>query len=343
MKKSLGKGLLGAINLAPATTRMPLLKALVPREGIALFYHMVSDAPVDHTDHIYPHRPVELFEEDLQFLAQNYHPISYHELRQHREEGRKLPREAVHLSFDDGFAECYHLARPLLLKYDIPCTFFLATDFIDNQRMYYRNQVSLCLAKFDAAGQAERKAMLEDLNDEFGTVLSDGPAFEAWAKALVDEGEVARMCGTLGVDVPAYLAERKPYLTQEQVRGLLADGFTIGAHSRRHAKLGRLSPKEAEEEIVESCLIAGRMTGSAGVPFSFPNSGDGLDRDFLARIRTDHRAVGLYFDTKGLREDRRFIVNRIWAEAPRLSPAGKEVMAGILERAYREQVFQSGS
>jgi peptidoglycan/xylan/chitin deacetylase (PgdA/CDA1 family) len=156
---------------------------------------------------------------------------------------------------------------------------------------------------------------------------------------LVDEGEVERLCQAVGVDVPVYLAQRKPYLTREQIRELVSDGFTIGAHSRRHIKLNRLSQEQVVEEILESCLAIGGMTGNAGVPFSFPNSGDGLDRDFLARIRQDHRAVGLYFDTKGLRQDRPFIVNRIWAESPKFSPGGKSAMPEILRRAYQDHLI----
>lgn len=324
-----------------AVIALPLqaLVAFAPRDVISVFYHVVSDQPVIHTDHLYAHRPLDLFEKDLQYLTRNYAPITYDQLRRNREEGRRLPNNAVHLSFDDGFAECYHLVRPLLLKYNIPCTFFLTTDFIDNRRMYYRNQVSLCLETFKRAAPAEQGAMLARLNKEFGTAIKDGSGFEAWAKSLLDEGEVERVCQAVGVDIPAYLAQQRPYLTQEQIRELVAAGFTIGAHSRRHFKLGRLSQEQAEEEILESCLVIGRMTGNAGVPFSFPNSGDGLERDFLAQIRQDHRVVGLYFDTKGLKQDRRFIVNRIWAESPKFSPGGKSAMPEILRRAYQDHLI----
>ena len=335
MKKALRKSVKGAVIALP----MRVLVAFVPRDVICLFYHVVSEQPIIHADHLYAHRPLELFENDLQFLVKNYAPITYDELWRNREEGRPLSKKAVHLSFDDGFVECYDLARPLLLKYGVPCTFFLATNFIDNHRMYYRNQVSLCLEKFWRAEQIQQKVMCERLNKEFGTGITDGSGFETWVKSLVDEGQVGRVCETVGVDIPEYLAQRQPYLTREQIKQLAAEGFTIGAHSRRHIKLGRLSQEQAGEEILESCLVVGRMTGNARVPFSFPNSGDGLERDFLARIRQDHRAVGLFFDTKGLKQDRRFIVNRIWAESPKYNPGGKLDMPEILRRVYQDYLI----
>ena len=35
------------------------------------------------------------------------------QVKAHRLHGARLPKRALHLSFDDGFAECYSVARPL--------------------------------------------------------------------------------------------------------------------------------------------------------------------------------------------------------------------------------------
>ena len=109
MKRVIRKNVKSAVYALP----MQALVAFVPRDVISVFYHVVSDQPVIHTDHLYAHRPLELFEKDLQYLTRNYTPITYDQLRRNREERRLLPKNAVHLSFDDGFAECYYLVRPL--------------------------------------------------------------------------------------------------------------------------------------------------------------------------------------------------------------------------------------
>jgi len=93
-----------------------------------------------------------------------------------------------------------------------------------------------------------------------------------------------------------------------------AEGFTFGAHTKTHRKLAPLSDAEIESEIVDSCRVVRDITGQATVPFSFPHSAFGLDRQLLADIRSRHPFIGLLFDTKGLRRDADFIVNRIWAE-----------------------------
>ncbi len=122
-----------------------MYRRLFPRDLTAFFYHAVSDEAMPHVKHLYPPAAVERFENALIYLRRHFNPVSYAEVHAHVVNGASLPARAVHLSFDDGFGECYTVARPLLLKYEMPCTFFVATDWIDNQAMFYRNKVSVCI------------------------------------------------------------------------------------------------------------------------------------------------------------------------------------------------------
>lgn len=311
------------------------LERLVPRQSIGVFYHLVSETPAPHVVHLYPHRTIEDFERDLRFFKERYRLLSYQDLVAELKTGSSGRSPGVFLSFDDGFAECFTIVAPLLRRYEVPCTFFLTTNFIDNREMFYRNKVSLCIERILGAGQAERERLLSALNHEFNLALGDERSFVEWIKGLIDEQRIAGVCHLLEVDVEEYLRTRSPYLTVEQIKTMLDQGFTIGAHSRRHQKLVHLPEAEIEAEIAGSCAVIQEITGASEVPFSFPNSAFGLDRELLARIRSQHRHVGLMFDTKDLSLDREFIVNRIWAEAPKFSPGGRAPMEAILRRAYQ--------
>jgi hypothetical protein len=199
--------------------------------------------------------------------------------------------------------------------------------------MYYRNAVSLCIDKVLTGNGTEGISII---NQEFGLALSGNEEFVRWIKSLTDEAQVEKACTCLGVDTRAYLAEKKPYLTTDQIRALAKDGFTLGAHTCRHQKLARLSQEEIEHEIVESCRVVTGISGQASVPFSFPNSGEGVDRQFLADLRKQNRVIGLVFDTKGLRPERERILNRIWVESPKLNPGGCHSLPSVLRQAYRE-------
>ncbi len=108
-----------------------------------------------HVRHIYPVVPAADFEAALLYLKENYSFVSYAQLHAHIFEGAPLPPRAVHLSFDDGYAECFAVVRPLLLKYEIPGTFFITTGLIDNKILFYRNKQSLCVERL-TVGTLER-------------------------------------------------------------------------------------------------------------------------------------------------------------------------------------------
>lgn len=328
----------------PASMRFSLLsvyRALIRREVVGLFYHAVAAEPLPHIDPIYPHRPVDLFEQDLSFLKSNFHPIPYEAVQEQRLAGKPVGPNAVHLSFDDGFRECFSVARPLLLRYEIPATFFIATDFIDNQRMYYRNKAALCIASARTLDAGQLGELYAEIERHFGRVITDLPDLADWILTIPDDGFVDEVCEVCGVDWVGYLKNNQPYLTTEQIKQLAAEGFTIGAHSCRHIKLNRLSQAEIEAEIISSCEIIREIAGSSQVPFSFPNSGAGLNRELLERLRRGNPHIGLYFDTKGLNKDRAFIVNRVWVEAARYNPSGTASLDAILKHTYENYLFET--
>ncbi|MEA2008004.1 MAG: polysaccharide deacetylase family protein, partial [Chloroflexota bacterium] len=318
-----------------------LYPALMRRDVIGVFYHAVSDEPMEHVRHHYPVVPVAQFEAALLYLKSRNNFITYEELHAHYAEGTPLPAKAIHLSFDDGFAECFTLVRPLLRKYDIPCTFFLATDWLDNRVMFFDNKVSLVIQKFSELTDTERSGIFATLHQKFGVTL-DSASFIPWVRTLryPDETAIDKVCQALKIDTQAFLRERQPYLTIAQIQQMHAEGFTIGAHTKAHHKLINLSDAERESEIVESCQIIREITGQEIVPFAFPNSAFGIDRRLLADIRARHPFLGLLFDTKGLRRDVDFIINRVWAErvpAPKVGEIKKLMpFPSVLHTAYQE-------
>ncbi|MEN8171877.1 MAG: polysaccharide deacetylase family protein, partial [Chloroflexota bacterium] len=158
-----------------------------------------------------------------------------------------------------------------------------------------------------------------------------------WLKelGLPDENLINEVCSVLGVDWDAFLRDERPYLSHHQIKQMHADGFTIGAHTKTHRKLADLSDTEKESEIIDSCLQITEITGQEIVPFSFPHSAYGVERNFLSDLRKRKPLLGLLFDTKDLRLDEKFIVNRVWAERP-IAPTGDlRPLDEILRAAYR--------
>ncbi len=314
------------------------------RDCVGLFYHSVSDELLPYVKYIYPPVPTSWFEQALIYIKRNYNPVSYDMLQAHVFEGVALPPRAVHLSFDDGYKESYSLVRPLLLKHNIPCTFFITTNWIDNQDMFYRNKTSLCVEKVSEYGLEEIREIFSKLNQEFNLRLNGRDDFAKWIMSLArsDHKKIERTCSILEFDWQKYLKETPIYLTTEEIKEMLADGFTFGSHTRSHPKLVQVSEKVMEAEIIESCRIVQGITGTEFVPFAFPNTATGIDRNLIAEIRSRYPFLGLFFNSKGIRKDVPFIVNRVWAEKPEFFTKGSKTnIPYLLRDAYQEMALEN--
>ncbi|HUF37883.1 MAG TPA: polysaccharide deacetylase family protein [Anaerolineales bacterium] len=308
--------------LGRAAPYIPLgvYRRLMPRGPVGFFYHVVSDHPLPHQRHLFPYKDPAAFETDLRWLAENTTPLDYAALAAHLDDGAPLPPNGSSLSFDDGLAECFTAVRPLLKKHDIPCIFFLTTDWIDNRALFYRGKISLAIEALTRLQDGERERVLSDLVEMTGPILPAGlsaAGFIPWLKRRqqADEALIDRVCVALRIDVSRYLTEAQPYLTTEQIAEMRVEGFVFGAHTRRHAKLATLPPEEQAAEIVESCRIVAELTGERSVPFAFPFSGTGVDRNMLRDLRRTHTEIGPIFDTLKLRREPG-ILHRIWADKP---------------------------
>lgn len=314
---------------------------LVRRRVLSLCYHVVSDCPPAHIRHLFECKGTAAFEADMAYLARYYTLLRYEQVAEVQIGHDAAPANALLVTFDDGYAECFTTVRPLLLKYQVPCVFFVTTAFIDNRSMFHRNTASLCvdhILRLDHAGVSTLRGAIQN---RFGVALGTREELVTWLCALdhTNSAVINAVCDMLPIDVAGYLRRCAPYLTTDQIRQLARDGFTIGAHSLTHPRLQDLpAHAEIEREIVTSCQIVRDMTGAEQVPFAFPHNGSGIDRAFLAEIRRRNSVVGLYFDSKQLQEDQPFVVQRIIGDAPRGARSRMSNLPYILRRLYIEQV-----
>jgi peptidoglycan/xylan/chitin deacetylase (PgdA/CDA1 family) len=66
---------------------------------------------------------------------------------------------------------------------------------------------------------------------------------------------------------------RHPWMTWDQVRSLRRKGFDIGAHTRTHCDLGRISGAEAQREIAGARADLERELGAPADLFAYPYGG----------------------------------------------------------------------
>lgn len=120
--------------MAYARLWMPVLNRLHGRTGnqrvIILLYHRVSDQFRDHVT-----VGIERFDQHMAYVAKHFVTVSLKEIV----EG-KIPRNTtkpvIAVSFDDGYLDNYENAAPILLKHQVPCTFFISTEKIRDNKPF---------------------------------------------------------------------------------------------------------------------------------------------------------------------------------------------------------------
>ena len=287
-----------------------------------LMYHVVSDESLPYIKHLYAYKSSERFERDIIYLKQNYNLVSYEDFIKDRFRGDIVKPDSVMLTFDDGYRELFSEIRPLLLKHGIAGTFFVSTGFIDNRHMYYRNKISLCIEEILKLRGKRRNDRLKTINQTFAQKLKKPKSFARWIKSFksFEEDRIDKICSILELDIRQYLKEHRPYLTSNEVKHLVSDGFTIGAHGRLHHQLGLLGEDDVEKEIVDSCREIMNLTGRDHLPFAFPFTGWDIDPQFLENLISKYPFIRLIFGVRG--DNKRFIKDRLWVDSPRL-PAGR--------------------
>ena len=236
-----------------------------------LIFHRVRE----RSDPLFPGEPdLRQFERQMGWLAHWFNVLSLPEAVQRLRAGN-LPARAAAITFDDGYADNFCIALPILRRLGLPATFFVSTGFLDGGRMWndtiieaVRRSVApamdlpgLGLRKLRVDTPEAKRAAIALLLSRLKYVPSDERNTHA---ACVAEASQA--------DLPSDLM-----LTSSQIRAIGAAGMTLGAHTVSHPILARLAEDEAKMEIAASKARLETLTNQRVVLFAYPNGKPGVD------------------------------------------------------------------
>ncbi|MGQ9720643.1 MAG: polysaccharide deacetylase family protein [Candidatus Jordarchaeum sp.] len=262
-----------------------IIKKIFKFHLILPFYHIVSDVDIPHVKYLYKIKNIIEFKNDIDFLLKHYVPISINDLYDSIYNSKSLPSRAFHLTFDDGFKEIHEIIAPILLEKGIPATFFLNTDFIDNKNLFYRCKASILLEKINNFNYSK------DLEDEIKEYLIENNAFFEDIRKSISRINynnkilLDKIALILDINLDNYLKKQKPYLTSEQIKELLKNGFSIGAHSIDHPMYANIPFQEQIRQTETSINILKQKFKLTYNLFAFPFNDRGIEKKFFNEIK----------------------------------------------------------
>ncbi len=245
-----------------------------PCAGIlrVLTYHRIADPDAEPAlgSRLISATPAA-FERQMASLAARYRVVSMQHVLDARRRGRSMPSGAVLVTFDDAYEDFAAHAWPIMKRYGLPATLFVATSFPGRKdRVFWWDRLHQALyatARRDeldtplgplSLATATRRARVYNRLVDCAKTLSHHAAID-----LVD-----RICEKLDAPPP-----RNHVLGWDALRRLADEGVTLGAHSRTHPLMNRIRVVEAAAEAAGSYRDLCDEIGSALPIFAYPAGG----------------------------------------------------------------------
>jgi peptidoglycan/xylan/chitin deacetylase (PgdA/CDA1 family) len=237
-----------------------------------LIYHRVLPAPD-------PLRTGEVvladFERHMSFVGRNFDVLPLADAVRALFEG-KLRRRTCCVTFDDGYADNYTVALPVMRRHSIPATVFVATDYLDGGRMFNDSVIECVARATNETINLERFGVEELPIRSIGEKQAAVVRLQVQAKYLgpserdefVESVRLATGSGELPDDL---------MLTSEQMRSLSASDVEIGGHTASHTVLTTLDSADARMQIKAGRERIESILGKSVRLFAYPNGKPGRD------------------------------------------------------------------
>jgi peptidoglycan/xylan/chitin deacetylase (PgdA/CDA1 family) len=300
-----------------------------------LTYHRILEQP----DPLYKLAVTRrAFERHLQLLTRFCTVWSLDRIMDALDAGRPLPRHCVALTFDDGYRDTATVAWPLLKRYGLSATWFVAVGAIEQGILwpdtlrYAVHHSRLSEVELECFADGPRTFPLDTPADRALLVRRVQGRLKSLPNAERERVLRRVVRRLLGLPMEA-LRPQGLMASWEDVARVAAEGMAIGAHTLTHPVLSRVPVAEASVEIAASRRRLQRRLRVSVDHFAYPF---GERADVTPQIQRIVRAAGFRsacMTTVGVNAPAqdRFALTRI--DASRTSP--RMLVRAMTEEAGR--------
>ncbi len=229
---------------------------------LVIMYHDLVEDDIAATDWSRWGKPTRSqFVAQVEFLQRHYRVLTVEQAVEEIKSAGRLARPTAAITFDDGYDSVYHIAWPVLRKYNVPATTFLLTDWINRKTIPWWLTLTGMIKKLEFT-----KTPVADIEGALGirfgrktqttsnelklkrTLCSE---IEAFFRDKPDETVnrlMARLDDLLGGGVSPEVSP----LDWEQITEMAAGGMQFGGHTCAHINIRHADPTIVEREIAES-------------------------------------------------------------------------------------------
>jgi peptidoglycan/xylan/chitin deacetylase (PgdA/CDA1 family) len=257
------------------------LGLLRSNEFVVLTYHRIAEVdpevPYPFDEELVSASPAE-FDWQMAFLAENFRPQRLGKLLQMCREREEIPPGSVAVTFDDGFLDNYSVAYPILRKHKVPATFFVTTDFVENNQPIWFEVVAFAfltlpvgsirhsLCPQSAPSGPAREVRLVDLSQVMRKLKqipdAERRAFVDHLMTLVDRDALGATWHKFG-----------GAMRWEHLAEMARNNMEIGSHTVSHPILSKTQGQALTTELAESKRVLEQKVGLPVELLAYPVGG----------------------------------------------------------------------
>lgn len=314
-------------------------------------YHYIREDFTAKHPSIFGFTP-EQFRLQLEELSKTGSFISQKDLVKFRH--KKLDKNYILITFDDGLKEQYELAKPILDTMGIPFIFFINTANFDERKVSLVHKIHLIrsrlssteilmelskISPFELSPREKSLAILHYNYDEEQTALLK--YLLNFKMSLLQQQEFINPLFDQEFDEVSINSEL--YFDEEMLQ-VLNEQDALGSHSHNHVPLGKVSSEELQEELQQSQDFFKKKFGKPAMSISYPYGSQEASSEISEQVSTHSFKLGFTMEramNNSLEEDSlmisRFDCNDMPLGKNELLKSGKLFQESQLRNWYKNE------
>lgn len=263
---------------------------------------------------------VPLFRQQLAYMKEHFRFVTMEQVICAAEGTAELPENALLLTFDDGYADNYTFAMPLLEEFGAQGAFFIPGKTFTTHQLLDVNKIHYILASADITrllpdvkrkmdayrGREYDYAPTEELFAQYAVPSRYDSKETVFVKQMLQTVLPEKVRGQISSDLfEQYVGVTEEqlayelYLTEDQLRAMKRHGMYIGCHGYDHYWLGNLSPEQMRQDIAMGLDAIGALIDRGRWVMNYPYGS--YNAEVVDYIRSQGACLGLTTEVRAAR------------------------------------------
>jgi peptidoglycan/xylan/chitin deacetylase (PgdA/CDA1 family) len=197
------------------------------------------------------------FAAHLKYLNNHNRVLPLTDVIEYLQNGKTLPSNTTAITIDDGYADAYEIAFPLLKKNQMPATVYAVTGFLDGKCWLWTD-----LMRYILAHTEKENIAIGFENDKIESVLRDdlqrleiAGRINSRLKKIPDDlkdKKLREIAALLAVEIPEKPVKDYAPLSWNGAREMEAENVRIESHSVSHPILTNIAADDLDFELKNS-------------------------------------------------------------------------------------------